>query len=227
MKLKFPHTPHLAWLGDGSARQDKVLHRIEALEFLSHEVTVEEKLDGANIGISFDAEGELVVQNRGTVLRHGEQQQFQPLWPWIALRQSELRQGLGQNLVLFGEWCFAVHSVRYNSLPDYLIAFDVFDALHKRFWSTNRRNDWASQYGIETAPQLKRGRFELCELEAILLNLKSAYGSERVEGLYLRWDEGEWLGGRAKLVRAEFVQAIGEHWSKRMLESNKLERVNP
>jgi hypothetical protein len=30
---------------------------------------------------------------------------------------------------------------------------------------------------------------------------------------------------RAKLVRAEFVQAIGEHWSKRQLEANQLAKA--
>ena len=42
------------------------------------------------------------------------------------------------------------------------------------------------------------------------------------EGLYVRREEDGRLMARAKLVRAEFVQAIEQHWSKRQLEPNRL-----
>ena len=42
------------------------------------------------------------------------------------------------------------------------------------------------------------------------------------EGVYVRWDDEEFLAQRAKLVRAEFAQAIGEHWSKGPLQVNEL-----
>ncbi len=54
---RFPHTPHLAWLGSGPVRDDKVFTPQEANDFLSDGVSVEEKIDGANIGFSLDASG--------------------------------------------------------------------------------------------------------------------------------------------------------------------------
>lgn len=62
---KFPRTPHLANLGSSSVRDDKVFTDRERANFLEHEVTLEEKIDGANLGISFDEEGNVVLQNRG------------------------------------------------------------------------------------------------------------------------------------------------------------------
>ena len=46
--FRFPHTPHLAWLGPGQPRDDKVLSPIETRAFLTGDVVVEEKVDGAS-----------------------------------------------------------------------------------------------------------------------------------------------------------------------------------
>jgi len=56
--LKFPRTHHIADLG-GSAvtRDDLIFSKQQAEEWLSHGTTiVEEKVDGANLGISIDPE---------------------------------------------------------------------------------------------------------------------------------------------------------------------------
>ena len=52
--FKFPSTPHLAVLENSNIRDDKVLSKEERELFLQHNVYVEEKIDGANLGISFD-----------------------------------------------------------------------------------------------------------------------------------------------------------------------------
>ena len=66
--FKFPSTPHLALLGDVDIRGDKVMSEHERDEFLGHELVVEEKVDGANLGISFDSNGNIRAQNRGAYL---------------------------------------------------------------------------------------------------------------------------------------------------------------
>ncbi len=62
--FKFPTTPHLATLPNVEVRGDKVLSPSERDEFLQHALTIEEKVDGANLGISFDKEGNVQFQNR-------------------------------------------------------------------------------------------------------------------------------------------------------------------
>ena len=49
-------------------RGDKILTESERDEFLQHVLTVEEKVDGANLGLSFDADGNIRAQNRGAYL---------------------------------------------------------------------------------------------------------------------------------------------------------------
>jgi ATP-dependent RNA circularization protein (DNA/RNA ligase family) len=216
---RFPRTSHLAWLGRQPPRQDKLFSEIERREFLSHRVVVEEKVDGANIGISVDEHGILRAQNRGSYLvLERNHPQFKPLFGWLEQRRQLLIDALGANLLLFGEWCYAVHTIHYTRLPDWFLGFDVYDQAERKFWSTARRDALLTDLRLAIVPRLGTGRFDLPHLQPFLQ--KSALTNDPPEGIYLRRDEGKYLVNRAKLVRAEFTQAIGEHWSRRPLRVN-------
>jgi len=221
--FRFPHTPHIAWIAAGRPRDDKVLAPHEVREMLSGTVIVEEKVDGANLGLSVDAYGDLQAQNRGTYLDldtlHG---QWKPLERWLSTRRHAIAGVLGPDLILFGEWCYAVHSVRYARLPDWFLAFDVYDRAKAVFWTVERRNELARRLGLEVVPELGRGRFDIDGLTRQMANSLLTDGP--AEGLYIRREDGDRLIARAKLVRAEFVQAINEHWSKKRLEENQLDK---
>lgn len=221
--VKFPSTPHLAWLSTAQFRKDKVLSPTEVDAILTSDVTVEEKLDGANIGFGVAGSGELAIQNRGTILGPNSHAQFAPLWNWLATRRADLTAALGSRLVLFGEWCFARHSCYYDRLPDWFLAFDVYDHDELAFWSVVRRDGLCEKLGLHRVPRIASGRFSQQQLVR-LLERQSAFGPERVEGLYVRADQGPHLRARAKLVRPEFTQSIGAHWKSRRLELNRLER---
>src|SRR5688572_13433341 len=112
--FRFPHTPHLAWLGPGAPREDKVLNPKEVDTLLAADVLVEEKVDGANLGLSADERGELRGQNRGSYLDlESPSGQWKPLKRWLSTRRHALAEALAPDLILFGEWCYALHSVRY------------------------------------------------------------------------------------------------------------------
>lgn len=219
--FRFPHSPHVAWLGQGKPRDDKVLAPHEVSDLLAGEVVVEEKVDGANLGFSVGDDGVLRGQNRGSYLDlDAPQGQWQPLKRWLSTRRHALVDMLGANLMLFGEWCYAVHSVRYARLPDWFLAFDVYDRSAGEFWSVDRRNEFAEELDVATVPELGRGRFTVESLKSLLGRSRVTDGP--AEGLYVRREVGGVLTTRAKLVRAEFVQAIAEHWSKRAIEENQL-----
>ena len=221
--FKFPHTPHLVWLSKAPPRADKVLGPADAKALLQGEVVVEEKVDGANVGISVGTGGELVAQNRGTILGPGAHPQFQALWPWLAKHREGLVEALGSDRMLFGEWCFAVHSIKYTRLFDWFLAFDVFDRGAKRFWSSTRRDALLTEVGIVPVPRVAKGRFDVPGLLRLLGDSRLADGP--MEGIYIRRESADWLVDRAKIVRAEFVQSIEEHWSARKLEKNVLSGV--
>jgi len=219
--FRFPHTPHIAWSGVGRPRDDKVLSTCEVHELLGHEVVVEEKIDGANLGFSVDETGALRAQNRGSYLSVEEGRgQWKPLKRWLAPRTEGLVEALFPDLILFGEWCYAVHSIHYTRLPDWFLAFDVYDRARGVFWSAARRDAFAVELGLSVVPTLGSGTFDVAGLRALLGT--SRLTDDPAEGLYVRSDADGRLVARAKLVVPEFVQAIDAHWSKTALRTNAL-----
>ena len=220
--FRFPHTPHLAWLGSDTPRDDKVLSASEAGDFLAHTVVIEEKVDGANLGFSVGPDGELRAQNRGQYLARPFTGQFARLNGWLATHEEALFDALGEHLMLFGEWVAAVHSLEYPALPDYFLVFDVYDKRVQRFWSTTRRNALATQLGLRPIHSLAIGPYRLDELQQRLATVQSRYRIGACEGLYLRHEDEAWLIARAKLVHPDFVQSMGTHWRSRTLRWNAL-----
>ena len=220
--FRFPHTPHLAWLGSGEPRDDKVLSAIEAKELLAGEVLVEEKLDGANLGFSLAPDRSLRAQNRGQYLHEPFAGQFSRLQSWLTMHGESLRASLTPDLIAFGEWCAARHSLDYAALPDWWLMFDVYDRKAGRFCSAQRRDEWASKAGAITVKQIAQGRFGQAELKTMLNDLPSCYRRGPPEGIVIRSEQGEWLKHRAKLVRPDFTQSIEVHWRKRPLQWNRL-----
>lgn len=218
--VKFPSTPHLAVLDGATVRVDKVLTPVERDRFLDHNVIVEEKIDGANLGISFDSTGTIRAQNRGSLLQGPMTGQWKILPDWLAIRSDRLFDVLMDRYFLFGEWCYAKHSIFYDQLPDWFVAFDVFDSQANRFVCRDVRDRLLASLELYVVPCLASGRLSLAEITASLG--QSHFGITPAEGLYLRYDDGDWLGNRAKLVRPSFIQAIDEHWSSRPLEANLL-----
>lgn len=221
--FRFPHTPHLAWLGPGTPRDDKVLAADEAAALLADEVMVEEKLDGANLGVSLADNGTLRLQNRGQYLHPPFAGQFQRLGGWIAAHEHALRRELSPGLVMFGEWCAARHSVAYDRLPDWWVVFDVYEHSQQRFLSTVRRNALAARMGLAVVRKVLRGRKTLTELTSRLSAEPSRYRAGPIEGFVIRKENSDWLIARGKLVHPEFVQGIGEHWRRRRIEWNRVE----
>jgi ATP-dependent RNA circularization protein (DNA/RNA ligase family) len=225
--VRFPRTPHLAWLSAGVPRDDKLLSPSEMRALLSNEVVVEEKLDGANLGISIDDDGELRLQNRGQYLIPPFHGQFARATSWLDHHRYELTAALGEGLILFGEWCAARHSIAYDRLPDWFAAFDIYDRQAERFWSTGRRDAWAERLGIQIVPLIFRGRTALVNLKEMVFTETSRFGAPNLEGVVVRREGREFLEARAKLVCPDFVQSIEEHWRGRPIEWNAISLSQP
>lgn len=218
--VKFPRTPHLLWLGNSTPRDDKIMAAAKAKDLLRRPASVEEKVDGANIGLAVGGDGRLRAQSRGHYIESGTAGQWKGLWRWLASHESQLIPALGSNLILFGEWCYAEHSVHYDALPDWLLVFDVYDRREGRFWSRRRRDALADTLGLSVVPLLAEGIFTAASVRSHLG--RSRLGSAPAEGIYMRWDESDWLLARAKIVRPGWVMASDEHWSSRPLKANRL-----
>lgn len=136
--LKYPRTPHLEGSGLQPGDEDLAILRFD--ELAGRHLVVEEKVDGANCGVSFDSGGRLRLQSRGHYLTGGpRERQFHLLKGWASRYAAELWELLGDRYVLYGEWCYGKHTIFYDHLPHYLMEFDLYDTREDLFLSTERR----------------------------------------------------------------------------------------
>ena len=224
---KFPRTKHFFNLGAAS-RDDLLLSPAQQQEFLNCPIYLEEKIDGANLGISLNQNNQLVVQNRSHYVNSKSHSQFKKLDNWLNQHQTDLWHVLTEGdaqpgqLILYGEWVYAQHSIGYQQLPDYFIAFDLYDKLEQRFWSRERLSQLLAQTGLHQIKLLARQSFSTPEqIAQYARTQKSDYYDGLVEGVYLRKCGQRWLQTRSKVVRADFLSG-NEHWSKGMITVNRL-----
>ncbi|KAI8995145.1 hypothetical protein BC832DRAFT_536004, partial [Gaertneriomyces semiglobifer] len=231
---KFPRTRHLYNLGAAS-RDDLVLHSADAAQFLSTSdgsaITIEEKVDGANLGISIDETTMTFrVQNRSHYVNAKSHEQFRKLDKWLldhsedlfrVLRPWDLEDTAGSSatvthdkLILYGEWMYARHSIHYQHLPSLFLVFDLYNTRTQTFLG---RAELAKLLRSTSLHQVPHIPIPVPLGEQTLRNLvttqPSAYYPGVVEGVYLRKDRNGVLLDRAKMVRPDFI-AGNDHWNK-------------
>jgi len=232
---KYPRTPHL----EGSRLQpgDSAADQVPLQALAGRHVVIEEKLDGANCGLSFDEGGELLLQSRGHYLCGGaSERQFNWLKPWAQAHAERLLARLEDRWLVYGEAMFAKHTVFYDQLPHWLLEFDVLDRRSGQFLSTPRRQALLAGLPLVSVPVLYAGpmpteprllgsllrpslakspawrqRFEeqvAREGQPLALCWQQTNASDQSEGLYLKVENADFVEQRFKLVRPDFLQTI-------------------
>ncbi|KAJ3325950.1 hypothetical protein HDV06_002335 [Boothiomyces sp. JEL0866] len=208
---KYPRTRHLLNLG-AATRDDLVLAEADSKPFFVPAsgtiVTVEEKIDGANIGFRLDKNGEIIAQNRNHILTEAAHEQFKALPSWIKKNSHGLMSVLAQDRILYGEWMYALHSCSYSKLPDYFIAFDIYDINTDTFLSRSEFDKLLAKTSITSCPRIHVDfPISRSTIDA-LISEKSAFSDSTIrEGLVFRIDK-EVLLDKAKIVRTDFIAAI-------------------
>lgn len=155
---KYPRTPHL----QGSRYQpgDKG-DPVPYAELLGKTIVVEEKLDAANAGLSFDAAGQLLLQSRGHYLDvdrlGGRERQFNLFKQWAWAHEGRLLDVLEDRYVLYGEFMHAKHSVYYDALPHLFCEFDIRDRRTGDFLDTPARHALLAGVPVVSVPVLYAG----------------------------------------------------------------------
>ena len=118
---------------------------------------------------------------------------------------------------------YACHSIPYERLPGYFIAFDLYDQYEGKFWSRRRLEEVLSTTQIPIVPLMEHKTFKTAAELKALVQRQSQFHDGRVEGAYCRImdDKNEWLAGRAKIVRTDFL-AGNEHWTRGGIRPNQL-----
>jgi hypothetical protein len=231
---KYPRTHHL----EGSRLQpgDEDLDAVPFARIAGRFLVVEEKCDGANAGVRFDAAGRLWLQSRGHFLTGGEREkQFHLFKQWAHAHAATFWNVLGSRYLLFGEWLYAKHTIFYDQLPHYFLEFDVLDVQTGDFLSTERRRALLAGLPIVSVPVLRTGTaHNLEEITGFVgrSQFKSAAWHERLtewtqtkgldvervwketdrsdsmEGLYVKVEEAGQVVERYKFIRASFLTSV-------------------
>jgi hypothetical protein len=223
---------------EGSRAQpgDEDLRDVAFAELAGKHLVVEEKMDGANSAVSFDARGTLLLQSRGHYLRGGAREKhFDLLKRWATAHAAPLRERLADRYVMYGEWLYAKHTLFYDALPHYFLEFDVLDREHGAFLSTDRRRLLLRGAPVRSVAVLHEGRLaSLSSLVAFVGRsrfrtararahlavaaervgidvervLRETDASDDMEGLYIKVEDAGRVVGRYKYVRASFLTTV-------------------
>ncbi|MBQ3079979.1 MAG: RNA ligase family protein [Clostridia bacterium] len=237
--IKYPRTPHI----EGSRLQigDEDLSQVPFSEIKDKHIVIEEKIDGANTALSFDGDGNLLLQSRGHYLTGGFRERHYNLFKqWAGVHRDAFYKRLSERYIMYGEWMYAKHSIYYDALPDYFMEFDVLDRETGEFLDTKRRHEILSGLPVSHVPVLSEGRFQRMEdvlkflgnsrfiTENHIENLRTAAEREgqdaekvlretdmsmTMEGLYIKAEEDGEVKSRVKFVRASFLQTVAESQS--------------
>jgi len=232
--IKYPRTPHI----EGSRLQpgDEDLSQIPFENISGRNLVIEEKIDGANSALSFDADGKLLLQSRGHYLTGGYRERHYNLFKqWGEIHQQKFYERLGSRHVMYGEWMYAKHSIYYDALPHYFLEFDILDRETGRFLDTPSRRTLLEGMPVCSVPVLAEGRFSRLEEILVFLGdsqyITSAHldklrevaekegldpdkicretdASRTMEGLYIKVEEDGQVVERVKYVRRSFLQTV-------------------
>ena len=180
------------------------------------DVTITEKIDGANTSIN-KVDNEIKLYRKLGPIDHSHPQFsfFQNQWFWE--NQNKLNK-LPNNLILYGELMRVVHTMKYDKLPDWWLAFAGYDLKQKQYISWDELTIICKEAGLYQVPLLYRGIITKNKLDK-LMPIKSKFGPI-AEGMTVYNYPNQVFG---KYVKAEFVKAVEDSpfWRDKEIELNK------
>jgi hypothetical protein len=222
----FPKTAHLPH-EPNTDHTDAVASVEEAGIIFTHPINIEEKIDCASMGTTL-YEGHPLIRNRDHILRKGyvkdtaAKKQFASAWTWFYNNKAKFEaiQEIGPYSV-YGEWCVAQHGLAYTALPDWFVAYDLYDYERSLFLPPPDARKWLAEAGF-TVPYLHHqgvfdGGYE--ELAALARTI-SQWTEDKTEGIYVKVYDDKSVTHRFKMVRPDFVR--GALWNPKKLTKNKL-----
>lgn len=203
--MKYPRSYHL-YFSPGATSDDRIAISTDSL--INTDIIITEKMDGSNTAI----------MNKGVYGRsHGDYTQNawdRPMWDLWNL----IKRDIDDNLYLFGENMYGIHSIEYTKLKSYFYLFGIRSDDIWLSWSTIE--EYSYLLSIPTVPVLFKGIVksdsELRELVEDLSNQPSALGGLR-EGIVVRnaneFHNDNFSTNLMKWVRKDHVTTT-IHWTR-------------
>ena len=175
------------------------------------ECYVQEKIDGANMGVSFN-DGP-VLRNREHILRKGyskiktnAKKQFTPAWNWLHEHEKDIRkiEKMWQSPIsIYGDWMFFQHSLYYDKLPDTFMAYDIWSVEDNKYLAPNIVANLLLETNIcFMAPE--KVTFNTIQEIIDFSERDSEYRTGLREGIVIKIAENEFLKDTFKVVKTRF-----------------------
>jgi len=210
MSKKFPRIPHLPW-SPGGTRDDRRLDESLILKMfigVGNHIIITEKLDGSN----------LCLTSNDVFSRSHSGSPIHSSFDLAKKMHAEVAHNIPDRIDVFGEWCFAIHSIEYDRLPG-PYPFYIFGIRDKYGWFCwDEVISFSSELGLNIVPVLFNGIVEdnFRELTENLACRESKYGEER-EGIVI-WpynglaSDEDFSQQTAKWVKENHPKDPDEHW---------------
>jgi len=214
--MKYPRTFHLPF-SPGATNDDKVLPGTDHL--LGVSLVATEKMDGSGVCMTKDS---CFARSHNGPPSHPSFDAFKAL-------HAGVKTLIPDNIYLYGEWCWAKHSIYYDRLPGYFLLFGIKDSVNKIWSSWSGVETWAKKLGVPTVPVVQNNvSFETKgALEAFVTGeaKKISECGQIREGIVIRpqgtISDGDNLSKVAKWVRKNHVQT-SDHWKHQEITRNQL-----
>lgn len=216
MSPKYPRTAHLPY-SPGGTSDDR---RIESVEgFLCTPLVLTEKMDGSNVCLESES---VFARSHASAPNH-------PSFDALKALHATIKGRIGTGIQVFGEWCYAKHSISYEALPSYLLVFGVRD-LSRGMWASWAEVEmWAEELGVPTVPVLAQEpwlnrEWKIQNLIEMHATMPSRCGGPR-EGVVLRkageFSDADFATSVVKWVRSGHVQT-DDHWKNQAIVRNTI-----
>lgn len=187
------------------------MYKKDVQGLLTGKVTIEEKIDGANVAII--GGDPFRLQKRGSLIDVSEHQQYNRLKAWSMERWNDLSK-IKKGTYIYGEFMWATHHIYYDNLPDWFICFDVWDG--KKFYNRLEKDDYCRELNLEIVPLIYNSYIDnILHLESFVRGPSKYSTDHDREGIVVKNYRKQMRG---KIVVPEFVKELNEdgtHWMTR------------
>jgi hypothetical protein len=171
----------------------------------------QEKIDGANMGVSF-SDGP-ILRNREHILKKGyskiktnAKKQFTSAWNWLHEHEKDIKfieKSWQSPITIFGEWMIYQHSINYDRLPDTFIAYDIWSVEDNKYLAPHIVEELLVQTNICF---IKPHKVILNSVKEIIeySELESEYRKGVREGIVIKTFNDDFLQDSYKVVNKFF-----------------------
>ena len=175
------------------------------------------KMDGSNVKLT----------NKYVAARNGQQANHKS-FDYLKAFHKIICYKIPEHLIVFGEWLYAKHSIRYTKLKNYLQLFAIFDIKNHMWLAWEDVETMANNLGVITVPVIKEVKYDYdYELIKDVTKIGADVIADGHEGLVIRsmfpFHESQFTIRMMKYVRANHVQT-DIHWSNKPIIRNEVEK---